>query len=211
MSGNHEGRQWRTRKILVWFAFLSDPVAATAPTGDHAIFTKKIDAGRMLPSFGTMLTSIAILTLFGILLLMLETFLPGLIAGSVGTLSLLAAVWLALTAEELAAWSGAQRVSLVVGILAFSAAMMGVWLRWFAVKFFRRGFTLDAAIESSVGDIPGALRGAKGVSVTELRPLGRAEFDGRRYEVRCQTGHLAAGVPIEVISAEFGSLIVRPV
>jgi membrane-bound ClpP family serine protease len=174
-------------------------------------FTKMIDAGRMLPSIGVMLTSIAILSLFGILLLMLETFLPGLIAGSIGALSLLAAVWLALTAEELDAWSGSQRVSLVVGILFFATGMMAVWLRWFAVKFFRRSFTLDAAIESSVGGIPGAPPGSQGVAVTELRPLGRAEFGGKRYEVRCQTGHLAAGTRIEVISAEFGSLIVRPV
>ena len=165
----------------------------------------------MLPSFRAMLTSIAILTLFGILLLMLETFLPGLIAGSVGTLSLLAAVWLALTAEELDAWSGAQRVSLVVGIMAFSAAMMAVWLRWFAVKFFRRGFTLEATIETNTGTILDAEPGSQGVSITELRPLGRGEFGGKRYEVRCQTGYVAAGAPIEVISAEFGSLIVRPV
>ena len=165
----------------------------------------------MLPSIHAMLTSIAILTFFGILLLVLETFLPGLIAGSIGALSLLAAVWLALTAEELEGWSGSQRVSLVVGILVLATGMMAVWLRWFAVKFFRRSFTLDAAIESSVAGIPGASPGSQGVAVTELRPLGRAEFEGRRYEVRCQTGHLAAGSRVEVISAEFGSLIVRPV
>ena len=41
-----------------------------------------------------MLTSILTLALFGILLLMLETFLPGMIAGIIGTLSLIAAVWL---------------------------------------------------------------------------------------------------------------------
>ena len=165
----------------------------------------------MLPSIRTMLTSIAILSLFGILLLMLETFLPGLIAGTIGTLSLLAAIWLAMTAEELDAWSGSQRASLVIGIVVFASGMMIVWLRWFAVKFFRRGFTLEAIIETNTGTVLDAAPGTQGVSLTELRPLGRAEFGGKRYEVRCQTGHVAAGTPVEVVSAEFGSLIVRPV
>ena len=55
-----------------------------------------------------MLTSILTLALFGILLLMLETFLPGMIAGIIGTLSLIAAVWLSLTADELGCWSSRQ-------------------------------------------------------------------------------------------------------
>jgi membrane-bound ClpP family serine protease len=51
-----------------------------------------------------MLASIAILTLFGILLIMLETFLPGWVAGILGVISIVAAVCVALTlfSEELA-------------------------------------------------------------------------------------------------------------
>ncbi|MBL9133050.1 MAG: NfeD family protein [Verrucomicrobiaceae bacterium] len=158
-----------------------------------------------------MLTSIAILALFGILLLLLETFLPGLIAGILGTLSLLAAIWLSLTAEELNAWSGGQRTALVIGIIVVTITIMLVWLRWFAVKFFRRGFTLDVSIDGTVESSAKAAPGSLGVALTELRPLGRAEIDGKRYEVRCQTGHAPAGSQIEVIAAEFGSLIVRPI
>lgn len=158
-----------------------------------------------------MLTSIAILALFGILLLMLETFLPGLVAGIIGTLSLMAAIWLSLTAEELNAWSGSQRAALVIGIVVITTVIMLAWLRWFAVKFFRRGFTLDATIESPMESDPKTAPGARGIALTELRPLGRAEIAGQRYEVRCLTGHAPAGSKVEVISAEFGSLIVRPV
>ncbi|MBE7497754.1 MAG: NfeD family protein [Verrucomicrobiaceae bacterium] len=158
-----------------------------------------------------MLTSIATLALFGILLLMLETILPGMIAGTLGTLSLLAAVWLAMTAEELSQWSGAQRASLVIGIVVSAAAILLVWLRWFAVKFFRRGFTLDTSIDATAEPGLQAAPGAQGVALTELRPLGRAEIAGQRYEVRCQTGHLPAGTPVEVVTSEFGSLVVRAI
>ncbi len=154
-----------------------------------------------------MLASIAILTLFGILLIMLETFLPGWVAGILGTISLFAAVWLALKSEELAGWSPAQRLGLVLGIVVCATGVLAVWLRWFAVKFFRRSFTLTTSIETPAA--AGAAPGAQGVALTELRPLGRAEIAGQRYEVRCQTGLAAAGARIEVIAAEPGNLLVR--
>lgn len=158
-----------------------------------------------------MLTSILTLALFGILLLMLETFLPGMIAGIIGTLSLMAAVWLSLTADELGGWSSGQRAALAGGIIVFATAISLIWLRWFAVKFFRRGFTLDAAIESRPEGPADAGQGAQGIALTDLRPLGRAEIGGKRYEVRCQTGHVLSGARIEVIASEFGSLLVRPI
>lgn len=154
-----------------------------------------------------MLASIAILTLFGILLILLETFLPGWVAGILGTVAIAAAIWLALTSEELTGWSSHQRLALVLGILVFAVAVVIVWLRWFAVKFFSQALTLTTSIETPAA--AGAAPGSQGVALTELRPLGRAEFNGQRYEVRCQNGLAAAGTPVEVIAAEPGNLLVR--
>lgn len=156
-----------------------------------------------------MLASIAILTLFGIFLLILETFLPGWIAGILGTVSILAAVWLAMTSEELVGWSSGMRLALALGILVFSTVIMLAWLRWFAVKFFQRAFTLSAAVDSTVSGPQTTLIGQQGVAITELRPLGRAEIEGRRYEVRCQSGIASAGARVEVIAVEPGNLLVR--
>mgnify|MGYP000848928461 FL=1 len=158
-----------------------------------------------------MLTSILTLALFGILLLMLETFLPGMIAGTIGTLSLLAALWLTLTAEDLNHWSSGQRTALAIGIVVGTAVIMLTWLKWFAVKFFRRGFMLEATIQGNAEVPSNATPGSQGIAVTELRPLGHAEIDGKRIEVRCQTGHAPAGAKVEVIAAEFGSLLVRAI
>jgi membrane-bound ClpP family serine protease len=158
-----------------------------------------------------MLASIAILTLFGIFLLILETFLPGWIAGILGTISILAAVWLAMTSEELVGWTSGMRLALALGILVFSATILLAWLRWFAVKFFQRAFTLSASMDSPVSEPQPMLIGQQGVALSELRPLGRAEIDGRRYEVRCQSGIASAGTRVEVIAAEPGNLLVRTV
>lgn len=154
-----------------------------------------------------MFASIAILTLFGIFLLILETFLPGWIAGILGTISILIAVCLVLFSEELNGWSTPSRGALALGILVFSGAVMLAWLRWFAVKFFQRAFTLSSTVGHPPShDVP---PGTQGVALTELRPLGRAEIGGRRYDVRCQSGIASAGSRVEVIAAEPGNLLVR--
>lgn len=154
-----------------------------------------------------MLASIAILTLFGILLIMLETFLPGGVAGVLGTVAILISIWLALMSEELSGWSSGQRIALALGIVVFSVSVLIIWLRWFAVKFFHRALTLTTSIETPPA--VGAAPGAQGIALTELRPLGRAEIDGQRYDVRCQNGLAAAGTRVEVIATEPGNLLVR--
>ncbi len=155
-----------------------------------------------------MLASIAILTLFGIFLLMLETFLPGWVAGILGAVSIGAAVWLALMSEELARWPSALRMTLALGVVLVSAGVMLVWLRWFAVKFLRRALTLTASIDAKP-PVDLVAPGTQGVALTELRPLGRAEIGGKRYEVRCQSGIANAGAPVEVVASEPGNLLVR--
>ena len=154
-----------------------------------------------------MLASIAILTLFGILLIMLETFLPGWVAGILGTLSICIAIWLALMSEELVGWSSSQRLLLVLGIIVLVVVALLAWLRWFAVKFVHRALTLTASIETPAAT--GAAPGSQGIALTELRPLGRAEIAGQRYDVRCQNGLAAVGTPVEVIASEPGNLLVR--
>ncbi len=155
-----------------------------------------------------MLASIAILTLFGLLLLMLETFLPGWVAGILGVISIGVAVCLSLTADELAAWPSWLRLLLALGIVAVSAAVMLAWLRWFAVKFLRRSLTLTTSIDARL-TAETVDPGTRGTAVTALRPLGRAEFGGRRYEVRCQSGIADAGSPVEVVASEPGNLLVK--
>jgi membrane-bound ClpP family serine protease len=154
-----------------------------------------------------MLANIAILTLLGVFLIMLEAFLPGWVAGLIGSACILMAASLALVAEDFDSWTTAQRFLLAMGVLAVAAGLLFVWLRWFAVRFFRRGFTLSATVGNIARDEN--LAGRQGVALTELRPLGRAEIDGRRYDVRCQSGAAPAGTPIEVVSLEPGNLLVR--
>ena len=155
-----------------------------------------------------MIVTIAIIVIFGIVLMMLETFLPGAIAGTLGVLCILAGVVLALTADELAHWPVWGRTLLACGIIGFSAVVLLIWMRYFAVKLFHRVFTLEASSASPEPNVTVAA-GEEGVAITELRPLGRAEFCGRRRDVRCQTGFAPTGSRIKVIGSEPGNLLVR--
>jgi len=157
-----------------------------------------------------MLANIAILTLFGIMLMMLETFVPGGIVGVLGALFILAGAGLFFVAEDFAGWSLGMRGLMASGVLVLAGMVLALWLKFFAGRFFQSMLTLKAT--SGVGTASGQEAspvGQQGVALTELRPLGRAEIGGRSYDVRCHLGRAAAGTPVEVIASEPGNLLVR--
>ncbi|MES2594595.1 MAG: NfeD family protein [Verrucomicrobiota bacterium] len=155
-----------------------------------------------------MIVTITIIALCGLLFVILETFLPGGIAGFLGVLCILAAVILALMADELDPWSPMQRTALAFGIVAASSILSLLWLRFFAVKFWSRSLTLKAEVPAPKPEHP-CPADSEGTSLTELRPLGRAEIEGRRYEVRCEDGFAPLGARLRVTGQEPGNLVVR--
>lgn len=155
-----------------------------------------------------MVASILVLLVFGMALMVLETFVPGGIVGALGALSVLAAVVLVLVAPEFDHWPSWLRTVTATGMVLGSGVLMLVWMRCFAVRFFSRAFNLETSLPSPENPA-GIDAGAKGIALTDLRPLGRADFQGRRREVRCQSGFAAAGTAVQVTGAEPGNLVVR--
>ena len=153
-----------------------------------------------------MIATLIVLVVFGLLLIMLEAFVPGGILGVLGAISILSAVAVTMFAEELG-WEGGTRTAVAIGIIVFSLAAVFVWLRYFAVTFFNRTFNLATAVPTP--DL-GAKQviGAQGVAISELRPLGKVLLDtGERREVRLQNGHAPAGSRIQVVGVEPGNLV----
>lgn len=154
-----------------------------------------------------MIATLIVLVLFGLLLIMLEAFVPGGILGVLGTVCLLSAVAVTLFAEELG-WDGGTRTLVAMAIIVFSLVAVYVWMRFFAVKFFNRAFNLTATVPTP--DLGAAkVIGAEGVAISELRPLGKVCLDnGERREARLKNGHAPAGTRIKVIQTEPGNLVV---
>jgi membrane-bound serine protease (ClpP class) len=156
-----------------------------------------------------MIATLVVLVLFGLLLVMLEAFVPGGILGTFGVLCVLSAVILVLISDEVA-WSSSLRTSVALGIVGFSGLAVYIWLKHFAVTLFHRAFTLKTVITSPPATSP--LAGREGVATTELRPLGRIRLDdGSRHEARLLNGTAPAGTAIRVLRSEPGNLVVTTV
>ena len=98
------------------------------------------------------------------------------------------------------------------------------WLRWFGTGGV---LASDRAVERQTGEpdvgaeaitgeraaapagSPGSLTGAIGVALSDLRPAGVAEIDGRRIDVVTEGEYLGAGDPVEVIHDEGYRRVVR--
>jgi membrane-bound serine protease (ClpP class) len=152
-----------------------------------------------------MLSTVIALATAGVALLFLEMFLPGIIAGVIGGILLIAAVFIAY--RDIGPQAGN------VTLLATSAATGMLWW-WWAAKFqrtrFGRRMTLTAA-DVGTSPAPGLaqLTGQTGTAVTPLRPSGTILVAGHRVDAITAGEFLEKGTPVRVIRIEGMAVIVR--
>jgi len=149
-----------------------------------------------------------ILFIVGMVLLLIELFIPGFgIAGGLGIVCLiLCIVFQAKTVTEgllLLIIIGA--IITVFALLFFRSLKKG-WL-------YRSTVVLKNAEAREDGYVAGNdyshLIGRHGVSVTTLRPAGAAEFDGKKIDVLTDGEFLPAGTPVEVLRVEGSRVFVK--
>jgi membrane-bound serine protease (ClpP class) len=141
----------------------------------------------------------------GLLLLFLEMFLPGLIAGIVGAILLCVSVVLAYT--ELGAEAG--NTALLLAALSTG----GLWW-WWATRFqhtrFGKRMTLEATITgNATADDLATFAGQEGAAVTPLRPAGSVAVAGRRLDAITDGEFLESGTKIRIIRPHGMSVLVR--
>ncbi len=152
-----------------------------------------------------MLTTVIGTGIAGLLLLFLEMFLPGLIAGVVGGILLCVSVVLAYT--ELGAEAG--NTALLLAALCSG----GMWW-WWATRFqqtrFGKSMTLNATItgNASSGDLA-TFAGQEGDAVTPLRPAGSVNVGGKRLDAITDGEFLESGTKIRIIRPHGMSVLVR--
>ena len=151
------------------------------------------------------MTLIITLLIVGAILLFLETLLPGMIAGLIGLICLMAAVIL-----------GYRDFGYQTGSLILAGVLMGLligtwcWLRFFpesriARTFISQGSTGDLGVEK-----PELLNGT-GVALTQLRPSGTASINGQRVDVVTEGGLIERGTAVKVVAVEGARVVVRGV
>ena len=143
------------------------------------------------------------LLVIGAVLLLLETVLPGLIAGSIGLISIIAAVVIAYTDHG-------ARVGNFILLVAVVGLIVGglMYMKFFPESRFARVFVSQGVIGNVDAEKPGLLN-QTGTAITTLRPSGMAMIDGQRVDVVTEGGLIEKGVSIKVIATEGMRTVVR--
>ena len=145
------------------------------------------------------------LIIVGAILLLLETVLPGLVAGTVGVVCLAAGVVVAYSRFDARVGNGVLLL-VVVGLIAGAA----LYLRYFPTSRAARLFVS----EQTVGDLGverGQLLNQTGTALTQLRPSGVATIAGRRVDVVAEGALIEKGADVRVIAVEGSRVVVRAI
>ncbi|MEO7300625.1 MAG: NfeD family protein [Verrucomicrobiota bacterium] len=145
------------------------------------------------------------LIVVGAILLILETILPGLIAGSIGLLCIIAGVYLAY--DRLGVEVGnyvlmGVAVALIVGTIC--------WLKYFPNSRLARPLISRSAVGGIGTDRP-ELLDQVGTAYTNLRPSGTALLEGKRVDVVTEGALIEKGAAIKVVAIEGLRVIVRAI
>ena len=152
------------------------------------------------------MTAIIVLFLAGILLLAIEVFVPGMVVGIIGSLSIIAGV---VTAFILYG-AGGGTIALLSGGLLLGVTLYIEFMVLPKTKLAKKLFmhtTLEGTSQPVVADLAAVLD-QQGETVTPLSPSGYVRLQGRQYEAFSQSGYLAKGVAVRVTGLDNFRLIV---
>jgi membrane-bound ClpP family serine protease len=92
--------------------------------------------------------------------------------------------------------------AVVTGIVVFLSLRTKAWER----------FSLKDANDSKVneGELLGLSSGEEGITVSSLRPSGKADINGKLYEVTTLGNFVSSGTKIKIIRISSNQVIVEP-
>ncbi|MEO6738942.1 MAG: NfeD family protein [Chthoniobacteraceae bacterium] len=152
-----------------------------------------------------MISTVIALATAGVALLFLEMFLPGLIAGIIGGILLIAAVFTAYSDIGI----GAGNITLAAAT-AITAALWWWWATKFQHTRFGRSMTLTASdVGTSQADGLVQLAGQTGTAITPLRPSGTILVAGRRVDAITGGEFIEHGTCVRIVRAEGSAVIVH--
>ncbi len=164
--------------------------------------------------YGHMIAGLAgmesiILVIIGIVLIVLEFFVPGGIMGLLGVLSIITSLLLA--AENI----GQMIFSILIAILVTIIASVLLFRRFgYENGIFRRIILFDST-SSEKGYVSNVNRsdliGLEGTTVTPLRPAGTAVFNDERIDVVTEGGFISSNKKVKIIKVEGSRIVVRAI
>jgi len=151
------------------------------------------------------MATVVTLILVGAALLLLETVLPGMIAGLIGFACLVAGVVMAYMNFE-APTANIVLLVVVVGVVAGSL----IWFKFFPDSRFAKIFISQRTVGDIGTDKPELLN-QTGQALTALRPSGTAVINGKRIDVVTEGPFVEPGTAVKVVEVEGMRVVVRSV
>ena len=143
------------------------------------------------------------LLVVGAILLVLETILPGMIAGILGLFCLLAGV-----IQSFITFGPRTGSYVLAGVVLGLMVGTAVWVKFFPQTRMARIFTSQRTV-GEIGTERPELLHQTGHALTPLRPSGTAVISGRRVDVVTEGGMIARNTPIIVVAVEGMRVVVR--
>ena len=155
------------------------------------------------------MNAIILLFVTGVALLAAEVFLPGVIAGVIGALCMVAGCVISFVVFG----TGGGAIATVVALLLLGLTLY-VELVWLPKTAFGKRLVVqskvDAVSQPPLAN-PGEVVGKAAEAVTTLAPSGYVLVEGKRYEAFCRSGHAAKGAALRVIGIDNFRVIVTQV
>jgi membrane-bound serine protease (ClpP class) len=146
---------------------------------------------------------ITTLLVIGMLLLISEIFLPGMVAGLAGFICL--GLGVALSFRDLGTTQGGI---VLLGVMALLVVGFAIWLRYFPESSFAKPFVSEGKI-GGLGIDHSDLVGKEGITFTQLRPSGTVVIDGRHLDVVTEGEPVAKDQSVKVVQVEGMRIVVR--
>lgn len=152
-----------------------------------------------------MITTIIFLFILGLVMILLEIFLPGGILGILGALLMIAGCVLAF--RDYGPDGGLLAVASAIGLVATGLVIEFVYLP--RTKFGQRMFLKSAVTGSTSQEIDlKTVEGHECEAVTVLSPTGIVLLDGKKHEAFCRDGYAPSGTRLVVRGSDNFRLIV---
>jgi membrane-bound serine protease (ClpP class) len=139
----------------------------------------------------------------GVVLLILETVLPGAIAGILGGICLLAGVILGYSEFGMRAGN-----FILLGVILGLIAGFALWVKYFPESPMGRVF-ISKGVVGEIGTERTDLLNQTGTALTNLRPSGTAMINNKRVDVVTEGAMIDRGQPIKVVAVEGMRIVVR--
>ncbi len=150
--------------------------------------------------------AVILLIAVGIGLIVAEViFIPGVtVVGLLGFVFAVAGIVISFLSFDIITGFIVLGGSVVIGITAlFIGLKAGAWEKFSLKSSISSKFNEDMKMDLSIGE--------KGITLSALRPMGKAEFRERIFEVTTQGNYLKPGSRIKIIQLSGSKIFVEPI